>query len=76
MLHDFTYLESLSPNPTCRHMDRCSLSLFVGGSAACEFSQSGRQNSEPINLSAAEWFEPAVRSSQLSRQPRPILRNQ
>jgi len=29
MLHDFTYLESSSPRPTCPHMVGCSLSLYL-----------------------------------------------
>jgi len=40
MLHDLTFLESQPPVPTCPHMDRCSLSLYLDGCASCSFMQS------------------------------------
>jgi hypothetical protein len=67
MLHDFTYLESSSPRPTCSHMGGCSLSLYLGGCGECEFSQSGVQGSSLVSLGTAELFQPAVRTADRRR---------
>jgi hypothetical protein len=75
MLHDFVYLESSSPIPTCRHMDHCSLSLFLGGCTACEFSNTGLQNFEQVSLSAAELFQPVGESAIHGRDRRAARRN-
>jgi hypothetical protein len=46
MLNDFVYLDSQIPVPTCRHMAHCSLSLYLGGCASCEFLDRADQNPE------------------------------
>ena len=60
MLHDFAYLDSQSPRPTCRHMGRCSLSLYLDGCASCEFFESFAPDWEPVSLATAELFQPAA----------------
>jgi hypothetical protein len=63
MLHDFAYLESSSPRPTCPHIGCCSLSLYLGGCGSCEFSGSGIQGSGLVSLGRAELFQPAARTA-------------
>ncbi len=75
MLHDFAYLESFSPSPTCRHMDRCSLSLYIGGCASCEFLDSGSRSSAPITLATAELFQPATKPAGRGRNLHSARRN-
>ncbi len=77
MLHDFVYLESVPPIPTCRHMDHCSLSLYLDGCASCEFSESAAQSSALVNLATADtFFQPEVRPSGRGRNLRSARRNQ
>jgi hypothetical protein len=75
MLHDFVYLESSSPSPTCRHMGRCSLSLYLDGCASCDFAESGLERSDLVNLATAELFQPALRPSGSGRSLRSARRN-
>jgi hypothetical protein len=70
MLHDFVFLESQTPNPTCRHLDRCSLSLYLDGCASCELSNSGDQCSEPVSLATAEHWPTAPQANRRGRAPR------
>ena len=58
MLNDFVFLDSQPPIPTCRHMGSCSLSLYLGGCASCEFFESFAPSWEPVSLSTAEPLEP------------------
>lgn len=75
MLHDFTYLESSSPRPTCPHMGGCSLSLYLGGCGECEFSQSGVQGSALVSLGTAESFRSTVRTAGRRRSLHSARRN-
>ena len=75
MLHDFTYLESSSPRPTCPHMGGCSLSLYLGGCGECEFSQSGVQGSALVSLGTAELFGSATRTAGRGRTQHPVRRS-
>lgn len=77
MLHDFTYLESQPPTPTCRHMGHCSLSLYLDGCASCDFSDTGVQGFGLVNLDTAETiFQPEVNPSDRGQSLRSARRNQ
>lgn len=76
MLHDFAFLESQPPTPTCRHMDRCSLSLYLDGCVSCEFSHGSVESYGLVSLATAEPFcQPAVRPSGRGRNLRSARRN-
>ena len=75
MLHDFVYLDSQPPSPTCRHMDHCSLSPYLDGCASCEFLGSSLQSSGPAALATAELFQPAAKLSGRGRNLRSMRRN-
>lgn len=62
MLHDFVFLESQPPIPNCRHMDRCSLLLYLDGCASCEFLDLADPAWEPPGLATAETFDPPTMS--------------
>jgi hypothetical protein len=70
MLHDFVYLKSQPPSRTCRNMDGCSLSLYLGACASCEFSDCGDQSWEPVSLATAEQWLPAPRTTRRGHAPR------
>jgi hypothetical protein len=75
MLHDFAYLESSSPSPTCRHMGRCSLSLYLDGCASCEFAHSDLQSSGLVTLATTELFQRAAKSAGRGRNLPSARRN-
>jgi hypothetical protein len=75
MLHDFVFLDSQPPRPTCRHMGRCSLSLYLDGCASCEFFESAVQTWEPVSLATAELFPPAAKVKRRGSNLQPAGRN-
>lgn len=75
MLHDFVYLESQPPSPTCRHMDHCSLSLYLDGCASCELSDRRNQPWEPVSLATTEEWPTAQGTNRRGRAHRSSRRN-
>lgn len=70
MLNDFVFLDSQPPIPTCRHMGSCSLSLYLGDCASCEFFDSFAPDCEPVSLSTAELLDLPARSKNNGRAHR------